>query len=95
MRLLVKRHGRHYVYILQCADGTYYIGSTHDIESRIRRHNAGNGARYLRGKLPVHAVYIKEYRYYKNALRAERILKKLRRWQKEELVSIYARRNVQ
>jgi len=52
-------------------------------------HNKGNGAKYLRGKLPVELVYAKEYRYYKNALRAERKIKKLRSWQKQELIRIY------
>jgi len=52
-------------------------------------HNKGKGAKYLRGKLPVQLVYAKEYRYYKNALRAERNTKKLTHKQKEELVTGY------
>jgi len=48
----------------------------------------------LRGKGPVKLVYAKEYRYYKNALHAERNIKILMRSQKEELIRIYAKDNV-
>lgn len=49
----------------------------------------GNGAKYLKGKSPVQLVYAKEYKYYKNALRGERNLKKLTRKQKEDLIIKY------
>ena len=45
----------------------------------------------MRGKLPVTLAYAKEYKYYKNALHAERNLKKLTRKEKEVLIKIYAR----
>ena len=86
-----KRHSQYYVYIVQCDDGTYYTGSTSNLENRLKLHNSGNGAKYLRGKGPVKLVYAKEYRYYKNVLHAERNLKKLTREQKEEIINIYAR----
>jgi putative endonuclease len=86
-----KRNGKFWVYIVECADGTYYTGYTNDLEARVKLHNSGHGAKYLKGKGPVKLVYVKEYRYYKNALHAERNLKKLTRVQKEELVGIYAR----
>ena len=86
----VKHHARFWVYIARCADGTYYTGYTNDLQERLRLHNAGNGAKYLRGKGPVTLVYAKEYRYYKNALRAERYLKRQTRAYKDELIRIYA-----
>ena len=46
-----------YMYILKCADGTYYTGSTWDLERRIGQHNAGEGAHYTRCRLPVELVY--------------------------------------
>jgi predicted GIY-YIG superfamily endonuclease len=49
----------------------------------------------LRGKGPVHLAYAKAYSYYKNALHAERNIKRLLRKQKDELVKIYAQRGVQ
>ena len=76
-------------YILQCADGTYYTGSTNNLEHRLKLHNAGNGAKYVRGKRPVKLVYAKVYRYYKNALRAEQFLKRQTRRYKDELIQAH------
>lgn len=81
------------MYILQCSNGTYYTGYTNNLENRIKEHNSGNGAKYLRGKLPVKLVYAKEYRYYKNAVHRERNIKKMTRKQKEELTRIYNENN--
>ncbi len=84
-----KRKGIFHVYIVQCIDGTYYTGSTKNLEERIELHNKGNGAKYLRAKLPVKLVYAKKYSYYKNVLHAERNIKKLTREKKEVLIKIY------
>jgi len=46
-----------YVYILECADGSYYVGSTTNVELRIDQHNSGIGAEYTRRRLPVKLVY--------------------------------------
>ncbi len=89
----IKREGRFFVYIVQCKDGTYYTGSTNDIENRVKLHNKGHGAKYLRGKQPVKLVYAKEYSYYKNALRRERDIKKMTWEQKEKLIKVYERNN--
>lgn len=86
----IQRHGRYCVYILQCADGTYYTGSTNDLAKRLKRHRNGHGAKYLRGKLPVKVVYTKEYRYYRRAVQAEHALKGLTRREKEELVTSWS-----
>ncbi len=80
--------------MVRCVDGTYYSGSTNDLEARVRLHNAGNGAKYLRGRGPVRLVYAKEYRYYKNALRAELYLKRQTRKYKKGLINVYASRNI-
>jgi putative endonuclease len=85
----IKREDGFFVYIVRCRDGAYYTGYTNDLESRITLHNRGDGAKYLKSKLPVKLVYAKEYRYYKNALRRERNIKKMTRRQKEELIRIY------
>ncbi|MHC4573963.1 MAG: GIY-YIG nuclease family protein [Planctomycetota bacterium] len=87
------RKSKYWVYIAQCRDGTYYTGYTKDLESRIALHNSGNGAKYLRGKLPVKLVYAKQYRYYKNALRREKNIKKMTRKQKEKLIRIHNENN--
>ncbi len=47
-----------YVYILECSDGSFYTGSTKDIEQRIWQHQNGQGAKYTQKRLPVKLVYI-------------------------------------
>ena len=81
-----RRLGVFHAYIVVCADGTYYTGSTGDLQKRVELHNKGRGAKYLRGKLPVELVYAREFRYYKHALMAERKIKTLTRRQKEDLI---------
>ena len=49
------------MYILLCADGTYYTGSTTDLTRRLFQHQQGQGARYTKGRLPVKLVYYEEY----------------------------------
>ena len=46
-----------YVYILKCADDTFYTGWTNNIDLRIKAHNEGKGAKYTRGRTPVELVY--------------------------------------
>ncbi|GEM_PF-254388 len=86
------RKGKFHVYIVRCANGTYYTGSTNNLQKRIKRHNSGHGAKYLRGKLPVVPVYAKEYKYYKLAILAERKIKTLTRKEKEALIASYQQR---
>lgn len=50
-----------FCYILECADGTYYIGWTTDPQRRLLQHNAGRGARYTRSRRPVRLVYLEEW----------------------------------
>jgi len=44
------------VYLLECNDGTFYCGTTTDIERRLKQHNDGKGARYTRPRRPVRLV---------------------------------------
>jgi putative endonuclease len=80
------RPGGHYVYIVECSKGTYYTGYTNDLENRIKQHNEGKGAKYLRGRAPVKVVYSRKHRTLGDALRAESRIKGLTRAQKEKLV---------
>ena len=48
------------VYLLRCADDSYYCGATNDLERRIEAHNNGNGARYTRGRGPVAVIALRE-----------------------------------
>ena len=90
----IKRTDIYYVYIVRCKKDTLYAGYTKDIEKRVKAHNEGHGAKYLKGRVPVELVYVKEYRYYKNALRAEKRIKKLTRRRKGELIRIYGENNI-
>lgn len=89
MRKKIKRKNRHFVYMLECKDGSYYTGYTNNIEKRIKEHNSGQGkgAKYTRYRRPVELVWRKEYRYLKKAMQKEIEIKKLRRYQKEKLIN--------
>ena len=74
------------VYLLRCADGTLYAGSTTDVEARAAAHNSGRGARYTSGRRPVEVVYQEECGSRSAALRREHALKRLTRAAKEALI---------
>ena len=76
------------VYLLRCADGTLYAGSTTDVEARARAHNAGRGARYTSGRRPVEVVYQEDCGSRSAALRREHALKRLTRREKETLIGV-------
>lgn len=76
-----------FVYILECADGTFYTGSTNDLEKRVEIHNLGTGAKYTKARLPVKLVYHEEFDDKKEAMKREWFIKhKLSRKQKMELI---------
>ena len=77
---------RNYVYILQCADGSYYTGWTNDLEKRLKSHNAGTGGKYTRSHRPVELAYYEEYPEKEEAMRREYQIKQLTRCEKDELV---------
>lgn len=77
----------HYVYIVECADGTLYTGYTTDIERRIAEHNAGDGAKYTRGRTPVTLAYSEEYDTQSEAMSREYEIKQLTRAEKDSLVA--------
>jgi putative endonuclease len=75
-----------YVYILECADTTFYIGWTVDLAARLKQHNTGKGAKYTRGRLPVTLVYSETLPSANEARKREVALKKLTRPQKLALI---------
>ncbi len=50
-----------WMYILECADGTYYVGSTRDLARRLAQHQAGEGAKYTARRLPMKLVFSAEF----------------------------------
>lgn len=78
----------YFVYILECADNTLYIGSTNDIKKRIEAHNTSKvAAKYTRARRPVILKYSEEYQTKSEALKREYELKQLTRLQKIALIT--------
>jgi len=76
-----------YAYILECNDGTFYIGSTTDIERRLHQHNtAKNGAHYTKIRRPVQLRYSEQLPTLSEARSREAALKRLSRKQKQALI---------
>lgn len=80
------RVGNFYVYIVECSDSTFYTGYTPDLERRIRLHNSGKGAKYTRDRRPVKLLWSKRYSYFKKAFLKEKMIKRLTRAEKKELI---------
>jgi putative endonuclease len=76
----------HYVYVLECADGSLYTGYTTDVQRRVREHDAGEGAKYTRGRTPVELVHTESYASKSAAMSREYEIKQLSRAAKERLV---------
>lgn len=75
-----------YIYVVECADKSFYTGYTTDIVRRIKMHNAKKGAKYTRARIPVTLVYFEEYETKSEATKAESAFKKLTRMQKEQYI---------
>src|SRR5690606_5255116 len=74
------------MYILECADGSYYVGSTKYLKLRIEQHQSGNGANHTRKRLPVKLVYFEEFERIDWAFYREKQVQKWRREKKEALI---------
>ena len=75
-----------FVYVLECADGSFYAGYTTDVERRVAEHNAGEGAKYTRGRTPVELVHTEGFESRSAAMKREHEIKTLSRGEKERLV---------
>jgi putative endonuclease len=74
------------VYIVECADGTLYTGVATDVVARVATHNAGKGAKYTRGRLPVRLRYQEAAADRGAALKREHAIKRLSRASKRKLL---------
>lgn len=75
---------KHYFYVLQCADSTFYAGYTTDVTRREQEHNSETkGAKYTRYRQPVKVIYVESFETRGEATKAEAQFKKLTRLQKE------------
>ncbi|MGH7472500.1 MAG: GIY-YIG nuclease family protein [Candidatus Methylomirabilales bacterium] len=75
-----------YVYILRCADGSYYVGLTEDLKGRENAHNTGRGSKYTFLRRPVRLVYSESYDSLEEAIGRERQLKRWSRTKKKALI---------
>jgi putative endonuclease len=75
----------HHVYVLECSDGSYYTGYTTDVERRVAEHDAGEGAKYTRGRTPVELVHAESFETQSAAMSREYEIKQLSRAAKEAL----------
>lgn len=76
-----------YVYILKCADNTFYTGVTKNLKRRLEEHNSSKlGAKYTRGRRPVTLVYSKRKKDYSRVLKEEARIKRLTKQEKIELI---------
>ncbi len=72
-------------YLLQCADNTLYCGITNNLDKRLAAHNAGEGAKYTRGRAPLRLVYQEVCEDKSAALKREMQIKKMPRNEKLKL----------
>jgi putative endonuclease len=77
-----------YIYMLRCADGSYYVGSAtgDDLSSRVDQHNAGSHKGYTFSRRPVVLVWSEYFERITDGIAVERRLKGWSRAKKEALI---------
>ena len=75
-----------YLYILECNDGTYYTGSTINLERRLWEHSHSLGANYTKKRLPVKLVYFEEFSRIDDAFYREKQIQKWGHKKKKALI---------
>lgn len=76
-----------FTYILECYDGSYYTGSTSNLELRLQQHNAGVGANYTARRLPVKLLYYEAFERVDYAFYREKQIQGWSRKKKEALMN--------
>jgi len=75
------------VYILECCDGSYYVGCTANLDQRLKYHDRGKASKWTAERAPVKLVYNEEHENLINARRREKQIKSWSRIKKERLIS--------
>ena len=78
---------RHFMYVIECADGSLYTGYSPDVQARFAAHQAGTGAKYTRGRGPLNLLAVAEFATKHDAMSAEYRFKRLSRDRKDELLA--------
>lgn len=81
------RDGSWFCYMLECGDGSLYLGATKDPIGRTRRHNAGTGAKYTRSRRPVRLIWQEKHESEHSAKGREAELKG---WRREKKLALAA-----
>ena len=76
-----------FVYILRCADDSFYVGIAQDLDARLKAHNDGRGATYTFKRRPVRLVYSEQFDSNSESIKRERQLKRWSHSKKQALVS--------
>ena len=76
------------VYMLECSDNSIYTGITNNLEERLKKHQSGNGAKYLRGRLPIKVVYKENFINRSEATKREIYIKKMSKKEKKSLINL-------
>jgi len=74
-----------YMYILQCADGSLYTGSTKDLNKRIEKHTTGEGANHTKKHGPCKLLYFEEFTRIDQAFYRE---KQIQKWSKRKKLAL-------
>lgn len=75
-----------FLYVLRCNGGKYYVGSTEDLERRMKEHAAGRGCAFTKAHRPFELVYTEEHPSYESAYERERQIHKWSRAKKDRLI---------
>lgn len=75
-----------HAYILLCSDGSFYVGHCSDLEERVRRHNAGDGATFTAQRLPVRMAYFEAFATEQESIDRELQWKRWSRAKKQALI---------
>ena len=76
------------VYMLECSDNSIYTGITNNLKERLKKHQSGNGAKYLRGRLPIKLVYKENFINRSEATKREIYIKKMSKKEKKHLIDL-------
>ncbi len=76
-----------WMYILECSDGSYYTGSTNNLELRLQQHQNGEGANHTKKHLPVKLIYYEEFSRIDEAFYREKQVQGWSRKKKEALIN--------
>jgi len=76
------------VYMLECSDNSIYTGITNNLDKRLKKHQSGDGAKYLRGRLPIKLIYKELFINRSEATKREISIKKMSKKEKKILIDL-------